>query len=474
MRATEHTAGLQSRFQAVGTALMRVDANNTHSGNMSARDENDPDLFHVTASGAQCGALTPRDIVPLRFSGVSWGDARASSESNIHRRVLELPGVGACVHSHPVAGTLVSFDSPEKPLFLIHPGHDAAPGAAAFFQPVDFFGAALIGAVPVGAFVKPVGSAEMEVRIPDYLRGAAVTIVKGHGPFARGRSLEECLRALSVLENSARLAVALRRRGVDLLDVQRKIAAAGFEAVFDNRAEGAGPSAAGDRLPPDPSVVADFAYWLDYNYRFAIGAYGTGSMSQKVSEEEMLYCPVSAVPRGMGFALRRLPVRAAGESDPALGLHRMVYAHTRFTACMVTSSPLATAEAMAVLAETAGANILAGRPPAVDYRAEGHPVVTPIDAEALYLNPRLGVVDFACLGADPPQNPILDMLRWHKGCCIAAGYGVIAAGETTLEQAAHLVASAERIARYRQEVILNHQLLGGPAVESFQPNPDVS
>ncbi|HSW49085.1 MAG TPA: class II aldolase/adducin family protein, partial [Bryobacteraceae bacterium] len=58
---------IHRRFELVGRALMRVNANNTHSGNLSARDPLDPDRFFVTASGSQCGALSARCIVPLRF-----------------------------------------------------------------------------------------------------------------------------------------------------------------------------------------------------------------------------------------------------------------------------------------------------------------------------------------------------------------------------------------------------------------------
>jgi hypothetical protein len=61
------------------------------------------------------------------------------------------------------------------------------------------------------------------------------------------------------------------------------------------------------------------------------------------------------------------------------------------------------------------------------------------------------------------------MLRWHKGCCVVAGYGVISVGDTTLEQAAHNVASAERIARFRMEVYTNEKMLNGPSLNFFEP-----
>jgi hypothetical protein len=52
---------------------------------------------------------------------------------------------------------------------------------------------------------------------------------------------------------------------------------------------------------------------------------------------------------------------------------------------------------------------------------------------------------------------------------VVGGFGVIAVGDTTLEQAAHNVASAERIGKFRTEVSINEKLLKGPALESFEP-----
>jgi hypothetical protein len=135
---------------------------------------------------------------------------------------------------------------------------------------------------------------------------------------------------------------------------------------------------------------------------------------------------------------------------------------------MITSSPLATAEGMAILAEEYGMEALLDYETDIPYLAEDHPVVIPIDGEAVYLNPRLGLVDIAQLTDMTPDNPILNMLRWHKGCCIVAGYGVISTGEATLEQAAHNAASAERIATFRSEVFINQNLLKGPPVAEFE------
>ena len=457
------------KIYIMGAAVLRVNGNNTHSGNLSVRDPEDPDVFYITASGSQCGAPTIRDIVPVRFSEVSWGDARASSESTIHRRILNLPGVNACIHCHHLVCTILTFDSKDKQIFLRYLGTDTEGREEFLFQPVDLFGATIAGGVKVGTYKQPVGSAEMEERIPEYLAKAPLTLVRGHGPFARGSSLEECLYRLSVLENSAVLLLNLRRRGVNVGLIQEKIMAEGLDSVFPVQPHLLDVGKLTTCHVDDETTKADFAYWVHYNYNFGIGAYGTGSMSQKVTADEMIYCPMSAVPEEMDFPLYRLSLDQMGEDTVDQALHKLIYENTNYTTCIITNSPMATAEGMAVLADEFGVNILLDETVDIPYTPKEHPVVSPIDAEAIYLNPRLGLVDMRQLRNPSPDNPILNMLRWYKGCCVVAGYGVISVGDTTLEQAAHNVASAERIGRFRAEVFANEKLLDGPPLRSFEP-----
>jgi hypothetical protein len=219
----------------------------------------------------------------------------------------------------------------------------------------------------------------------------------------------------------------------------------------------------------DESTVNEFAHWLGYIYDMMIGSFRTGSISRKVTADEMIFCPASAVPAGMDFRLIRVSTRKSDDDDFEMMLHKLIYNHTNFTTCIMAANPYAAAEGMAILAGKFGMESLLGELHDIPYTRENHLVVAPIDAEAIYLNPRLGLVDSAQLSNRSPENPILNMLRWHKGCCVVGGFGVIAAGDTTLEQAAHNVASAERIGKFRTEVYINEKLLGGPSLESFEP-----
>jgi ribulose-5-phosphate 4-epimerase/fuculose-1-phosphate aldolase len=456
-------------FRRIGDAIRRVNGNNTHSGNLSMTDPEDPRRFYTTASGSQIGALIPRDIVPIRFKEVSWGDGRASTESNIHRKVLSLPGANACIHCHHILSTIMSFDNRDCELFLKYLGDDPQGNQEFVFQPVDIHGASLIGAVKTGAYKQPVGSVEMEDRIPKYLVESPLTIVKGHGPFTRGASLEECLRHLSVFESSATLALNLARRGIKLGPIQKKIAEESPNSIFPAYPDKKNQLIIPGNKVEDESTIREFAHWTAYIYDMMIGAFGTGSMSRKVTADEMVFCPMSAIPAGMDLPLSRTSTKMTDEDDFELMLHRLIYTNTNYTTCIMASNPLATAEGMSILAGGFGMETLLGESPDTPYSCETHPVVAPIDAEAIYLNPRLGLVDSTHLKNRSPENPILNMLRWHKGCCVVGGFGVIATGDTTLEQAAHNLASAERIGRFRIEVYINEKLLGGPSLESFEP-----
>ncbi len=466
---TETLEYAYEKMRLVGAALGRVNANNTHSGNLSMRDPEDEDYFYITASGSQIGDLVPSDIVPIRFSEVSWGDTRGSTESNNHRKILSLPNSRAVVHGHSINTTSISFDTKERQLFIKYLGTDEKGREEFLYHPVDFYGSFVVGGLRVGSYVQPVGSPEMEERLPKYLADNKITLVRGHGPFARGESLEDGLHRLTTIEMSSTLILNLRRRGVDAVSLLSRIHELGAEHFFRLRPAAFDADSLGHREIDDSSVIADFAQRLTYNYNTLLGGYGTGSMSQRVTAKEMIYTPMSAVPENMEFPLYRLSIEPSEDDTLDLQIHKLIYRNMNHNTCMITMNPMATSEGMVTLAEKYGEELLYDGKKAIPYTPQDHPVVTPIDAEAIYLNPRVGLIDFDTVLRTDGENPLLNMLRWYKGCCVVAGLGVVSTGETTLEQAAHNASSAERIAQFRSNVDINHKMLGGPSIESFEP-----
>ena len=450
---------------AVGKAIMLTGGNNTHSGNISFRHPDDRESFFMTTSGSQQGALVPSDIVPLKFKEVSWGDGRASTESTIHRRVLSIDGAEAAVHCHYLAATSATFDTKEHQNFLLYDGN--IDGLDRFsFLPIDCIGSHLLGAVSSDHYLEPTGSKEMEDRIPAYLAESPVTLVQGHGPFVRGDSLATCLHWLGLVEAAASLKIAARLRGVDTRALSERIRQDGADALYPATIRPFDASILGRYDTNDANTISAFKERARFNFYNAISPFGTGSMSEKVTQNEMLYCPMASAPEGFEIAIVRTDLQECPEDDYELAFHKALYRNTSYKTCMFTMSPLGNAEAMAVILESFGTEALT-HPDSVsiDYSdPKDHPVLKPIDAEAIYLNPRVGLTHSGA-GFDAVAN----MLRWHKGACVIAGRGGVGAGKVSLEQAAHHVASLENIARIRQTVHLNHRLAGAPPVSYFEP-----
>lgn len=444
---------------------MLTKGNNTHSGNLSMRDPRDRDVFYITASGSQKGMLIPSDIVPLKFSGVSWGDGRASTESTIHRKILELPGVEATIHAHYLSAISISFDSKDSQNYLVYEGIRSSREEYSFV-PIDCLGAYLLEKVPTGDYLEAVGSREMEERIPEYLRTYRATIVKGHGPFVRGKSLEECLFLQGLVDSSARLHAAACLRGVDVISLSCMLQKEGTESVYKKKIKDFSDIDLGHYETKDEATISAFKDRANFNFYQGITPFGTGSMSEKITERDMLYCPMAGAPEGLELNIKRISLDINEDDDWELRLHKIIYKESNNKTCMITMSPLASAEAMAVIAESYGMEAL--RDPFsvnIDYsRRKKHPDVTPIDAEAVYLNPRVGLCN-----SNAPDEAVLDMLRWHKGACFIAGVGAVGVGQVTLEQAAHHIASGESIARFRQFVHMTHKIKKGPPVHFFEP-----
>jgi len=450
---------------AVGKAIMLTDGNNTHSGNISLRHPTDRESFFMTTSGSQQGSLVPSDIVPLKFKEVSWGDGRASTESTIHRQVLSIDGAEAAIHCHYLSATAITFDTKDHEHFLTYQGNVDGLDRFSFF-PIDCTGSHLMGPVSSDFYLEPTGSREMEERIPAYLADSPVTLVQGHGPFVRGESLAKCLHWLGLIEASASLKIAARLRGVDTKALSEKVSQDGPDALYAAKMRPFDTSVLGTYETSDVNTIAAFKERARFNFYNAISPFGAGSMSEKVTQNEMLYCPTAAAPEGFEIAILRIDLQAQPDDDDELALHKAIYRNTNYKTCMLTMNPLASAEAMAVLAESFGPEVLTDPDSvSIDYSdPKDHPVLRPIDSEAVYLNPQVGLVN-----SNASFDVIADMLRWHKGACVIAGRGGVGVGSVSLEQSAHHAASLENMTRIRQMVYLNHRLAGSPPVSYFEP-----
>ena len=169
---------LAAEFARIGRFLLQSGLNNSHSGNLSVRIG---DQLVITRRGSMLGELCPSDLVPVGLKQDDSGIAIASTEVNVHRAIYRSTSALAIVHSHPRSATALSL------------GRDN-------IVPVDVEGRYYFKRIPVFQAERAIGSGEMEGGLPPLLKDFPIVMVRGHGAFATGGTLEEGLQISHALE----------------------------------------------------------------------------------------------------------------------------------------------------------------------------------------------------------------------------------------------------------------------------------
>lgn len=175
-------------FREIGRDLFVVGLTTSHGGNMSVRDSG---RIIITRRGSMLGALTEDDLIETSTAPCE-ADARCSRELVVHRAIYEATGAGAIVHAHPPHTVARSF-------------------TGTHIVPVDSEGLYVLGEVPIVSAQQTIASAEAGEVLASALSAAPVAVLRTHGPFAKGDSLEEAFMHVSVLEASATILDLLGR-----------------------------------------------------------------------------------------------------------------------------------------------------------------------------------------------------------------------------------------------------------------------
>ncbi len=168
---------LKMEFKKYGELLWQTDLISYHAGNMSVRLD---DGILITRTGAPLGFLKESDLIKAGFTGMTEG---ASSELHVHQMIYQMTDALAVIHSHPVHAVILSLLSKR----IIPPDTEAHL----------FIG----DSIPVVE-----GGAEDIARS---LVDSRIVIVRGHGSFAKGKSLEEAFSITTTLERSCRIGYGL-------------------------------------------------------------------------------------------------------------------------------------------------------------------------------------------------------------------------------------------------------------------------
>ncbi|MDD3856693.1 MAG: aldolase [Methanoculleus sp.] len=168
---------LDQEFERIGKRLFMEGLVGANFGNMSVRGEGG---FYITRTGAYLDAGEMPVFVP------DAGDAprEASSEYRVHRAVYRATPHSAIVHAHPVHAVAASLD-------------------ADLVRPVDSEGGMLCPEIPV--VTGNPGTDEIAENVAGALRDGHIVIVRGHGTFAAGKTLDEAYIYTSIAEYACRI-----------------------------------------------------------------------------------------------------------------------------------------------------------------------------------------------------------------------------------------------------------------------------
>lgn len=167
--------------------------NDSHSGNISVRDG---EVVWITPSGCCADTLTVEDL--LAAAPDAPPPAGASLDAALHLAVYRsAPQCGAVIHSHGPHAIAMTLSS------------DA-------FVPLDFEGRYYFDRVPVLDIAFDRYIDESPDRVARALADSPVAIVRGHGVYARGMTLDEAYKWTCSVESSAR--ISWLRRVADNLD----------------------------------------------------------------------------------------------------------------------------------------------------------------------------------------------------------------------------------------------------------------
>jgi len=404
-------------FQSVGRASLLTDIQDSHSGNMAVRwrNEGGEEKIVITATGSQKGDLERDQICFLSPTGTDFGYYKASSETDIHARILSLEGVGASIHAHTKDLMVMTLDDQDKP-------NRPAP-----FIPIDPLGYYRLGGlIPVDWVEIPSGSSDMAEIVAERLLHHPATVIQTHGTFARGRTLKEAFSNVTIANHSGSILRLCRKLGVDVGPIQKKIQTdpdAFFQYFVSDYAID------GDEIcdfPGEEEILREFAKTGARIFESRLSPFHTGSLSIR-GVETLLYAPKASMPRELGGPLLEVPL-AVEESDLSeLRMHKEIYAESDFQTVLHCYVPEAEAQAHFIYPG----------------EAEACDRIVPIDAEGSFLYLVIPVVP-------PKTDPgtLIRLLHDYKVVVVRGG-GVWGVGVQSLSEVLHHPSSVREICLYR-------------------------
>lgn len=165
------------------------------SGNASAKDPK-TNLVVIKPSGVSYDKLSPDNLVVVDLNGkIIEGELKPSVDMATHLYIYRnMPDVNSVIHTHSTYASAFAATGKEIPVCLT--------------AMADFFGSN----IPLGDLVL-IGEEEIGKEIVNKIGNSKAIIMKNHGPFTIGASVNEALKAAVFLEEGAKTLIMAKILG---------------------------------------------------------------------------------------------------------------------------------------------------------------------------------------------------------------------------------------------------------------------
>ena len=170
-------------FREIGRDLYTANMISSHGGNLSIRLG---DRVIIKRRGAMLGNLKPHDLIETRLDKNDSGVTMASTELLVHRAVyLHTPALAIC-HCHPRTAVAFSLSRDE-------------------IVPIDNEASYLLKKIPIITEEFASGTPQMANKVATALENYKIIMLRGHGSFATGQTLDEAFFWSSTLEEACQI-----------------------------------------------------------------------------------------------------------------------------------------------------------------------------------------------------------------------------------------------------------------------------
>lgn len=176
-------------FRDFGRDLFLRGLISSHGGNMSVRQG---DKIVITRHGAMLGRLSESDLleVSLEEQGSPSRDTNHASPSfdlAAHRAIYSASDAGAVLHAHPPHALALSMIADEMVLVELEASYLLKRIPVLKFRGIEHY------------------EEDSQTEIPRALKDHLIVVVRGHGSYAAGATLEDAYRWTSTLEENCRI-----------------------------------------------------------------------------------------------------------------------------------------------------------------------------------------------------------------------------------------------------------------------------